>query len=566
MNREEIVAQLNAKGIHASLDADQAEMTVKFSAAGRPVELKHKFPDRLSALPAFVLVDPEQFGTLAHVVGGLICVVNRDSVSVNYEVPPLLYEDSAKRHIALVTRLIEDPAWNRYELLREFQSNWNLVCVPDATDLFCFSDSETPYTLQVKLPERKAKYGIRASHFALSAAEANDERFDQLRSAIRWDKRQAVGKCIVVTLPQLEPAPTKAAEVAVWYADAVSSLEGADAAEFAKFTRQTHKDFWVVFRAETPSGITMAAVRLQARNEKKGPLPTTAKDCEPWHVEPIQVRSLNRDALVPRGGGSLDLAKSSVLLVGCGSVGSEIAHLLASAGVGSLTIADKERFEEQNLYRHTLALGDIGYAKRVCVAADLRLRFPWISTEPSPAVLSNWAEQSKLESFDLVVVAIGSPTEERLFHDSLRQLGATCPVLNTWLEAFGIGGHAILDLPGSKGCFRCAYVDPEELTPGLASNLNFLEPNQDVTVTHAGCGDQYLPYSGIASSYTATIAADLATRFLLGRVDQSTKVSWKGDSKEAEARGFRPSYRFHHFEGSLELLPLYNDECDVCSG
>ena len=61
-------------------------------------------------------------------------------------------------------------------------------------------------------------------------------------------------------------------------------------------------------------------------------------------------------SLIPRGGGSMDLTDKSVLLVGCGSVGSEVALRLTSAGVGRLTVSDPDRLSEENLYRHTLSV------------------------------------------------------------------------------------------------------------------------------------------------------------------------------------------------------------------
>ena len=52
------------------------------------------------------------------------------------------------------------------------------------------------------------------------------------------------------------------------------------------------------------------------------------------------------------------------------------------------------------------------------------------------------------------------------------------PVMTCWLEGHGIGGHAILVVPGTKGCWHCAYVNPQTLARDLVSNLNFLAPDQ----------------------------------------------------------------------------------------
>ena len=80
---------------------------------------------------------------------------------------------------------------------------------------------------------------------------------------------------------------------------------------------------------------------------------------------------------MPRGGGSLDLGQKSVLLVGCGSVGSELALRLTSAGVGSLTVSDPDELSEKNLYRHALSGKDIGRLKTEALADEMALKHPW---------------------------------------------------------------------------------------------------------------------------------------------------------------------------------------------
>ena len=83
---------------------------------------------------------------------------------------------------------------------------------------------------------------------------------------------------------------------------------------------------------------------------------------------------------------------------------------------------------------------------------------------------------------------------------------------------------------------------------------------------HGGCGTQFLPYSGIAAGYTAAIAADLAVRFLEGQVAHSSKVSWKGSDAEARRAASTVTWRYRHFAESLRILPLYDENCDLCGG
>lgn len=571
MNPEEIAAFLREKGYRAALADDGKMLTVSMEASQQTLTLEHILPDRIERLPAFFLRDPPPLGTLAHVfpdantARGTICVEDRDSVSINYDVPSAVYAESIARHERLLRRLIEDPEWNRSELLREIHSNWAFLC--DAANTVIpavyFFGGDVQNTLQVKLPRGKTGVGLTGNYLALPQEQASDKAFETLRNAVAWQNRTTVGKAITLNIDETEPAPGSPDGVIPWYLQALDRIDDDNSDALRRFRKHPGKEFWLLFSIAVSNGKTWVA--LQFRNKRKSKLPIDETEFRGWTVTPRIVRALTKETLVPRGGASLDLQDRSVLLVGCGSVGSEIAHRLASSGVGTLTIADDDRFSEDNLYRHTLDIRDIGYPKCNGVALDIRLRCPWARIEPSPKRLEEFHDQELLEQFDLIVIAIGSPTIERSFHDFAQQAAIDVPIVNVWVEAHGVGGHATLDIPGEPGCLKCAYVDPEKLIRGLASNLNFLEPNQDVTRAHAGCGDLFLPYSSVAAGYTATMAADMAVKHLLGELTHSSKVSWKGSANEAERSGLTLSHRYHHFQKSMQTLRLLNEHCDVCA-
>jgi len=52
--------------------------------------------------------------------------------------------------------------------------------------------------------------------------------------------------------------------------------------------------------------------------------------------------------------GQRQLAKGHVAVVGCGATGAAAAALLARAGVGTLTLVDRDFVEESNLQRQVL--------------------------------------------------------------------------------------------------------------------------------------------------------------------------------------------------------------------
>ena len=573
MNHEAIAHKLCQRGYKARLTDDGKGLTVEAEIGDRSVILRHWFPAVIRRMPQFLLSELSTYNSLAHVEPfkdtdlGLICVHDSDSISVNYEVPTAAYEASLDRHLSLLKKLITDPDWNREELLREFRSNWDLFCRRAGNYkqwLYFACDPNGNLSSQVKRPVRNRKIGISSHYLGLGNNQSTTNEFADFRRALNWDKRSVAGKALVLHLEKLEPAPTQPDALAAWYQQCIQNLEIDSVEQLKRLRRQRSKEYWLIFTGQTEAGRIWFAMQFSCKAKKS--IPITASGCEGWILKAVPVRGLDPDSIVPRSGGRVSLANKSVLLVGCGSVGSELAHRLASTGLGKLTLSDPEIFTQDNLYRHTLSIMDVGFGKSFCLVGDLHRQFPWIRARDDTRRLEDFTDLEELNHFDLVVVAIGSPTIERQFHDFFTSHSTSTPVMNVWLEAHGIGGHAILTMPTSKGCLLCAYLDPKELTRGLASNLNFIAPNQDVTVSHGGCGNLFLPYSAIASNHTATMAADLASRFLLGDIDTSSKVSWKGDSCEALKQGIELTYRYERFHESLSVLPLFHPECDVCGG
>ena len=204
MNHEHIRTHLEMAGHDAELTAGASTLTVAFDVGQLRIVLVHTFPEELLRVPVFRLASGYG-GKLAHVgVEGIaepgeVCIADAASTAVNTDRPEQVYLDTVQQHIDLVTRLIQDPEYNRAEQLREFGAHWAILCRnPEGGlhDLFVTWDGRDVQALQVKQPRTAKGADILKAHIAVADAQ----RSACVCEAADWDRRQVVGKALGVPL------------------------------------------------------------------------------------------------------------------------------------------------------------------------------------------------------------------------------------------------------------------------------------------------------------------------------------------------------------------------------
>jgi len=136
------------------------------------------------------------------------------------------------------------------------------------------------------------------------------------------------------------------------------------------------------------------------------------------------------------------LAQQSVAIVGCGSLGSKIAAMLARSGLGKFLLVDDDVLLPDNIVRHDLDWRDIGIHKASSVARRIKLLNPMASIAIRLHRLggqeANGGIESLIESLaerDLIVDATADP---KVFNF----LCAAVAISNkpmVWAEVFGGG-------------------------------------------------------------------------------------------------------------------------------
>ncbi len=113
------------------------------------------------------------------------------------------------------------------------------------------------------------------------------------------------------------------------------------------------------------------------------------------------------NALEERHGKELNRAFSSatVAVCGLGGLGSNIAIALARAGVGKLILIDFDRVDITNLHRQQYKANQIGMAKTVALAENLRETAPYIALEVHTERITEENAVTLLKDADIICEA-----------------------------------------------------------------------------------------------------------------------------------------------------------------
>ena len=159
--------------------------------------------------------------------------------------------------------------------------------------------------------------------------------------------------------------------------------------------------------------------------------------------------------------GQRRLARSRILVVGLGGLGSPVATYLAGAGVGRLVLVDPDTVDVSNLHRQILHRNtSVGLAKTESARLTLQALNPDVDVATHQCRLSGDALLEVLRDVDLVVD--GTDNFESRF-----ELNRACIALRKPLiygAVVGMEGQASVfraDLDDSP-CYACLYPDLAE--------------------------------------------------------------------------------------------------------
>ena len=342
----------------------------------------------------------------------------------------------------------------------------------------------------------------------------------------------------------------------------------------------------IILSFSTSNGPALAMVRLNEPKEISiaGKNRTTRyngfrRDKIPDHIlaskyftasksEKGTVQRIDPQWIHSRGGNgqSPDLLRKSVTLIGCGSLGSFIAILLAQAGVGKIRILDPEPLTYDNIGRHFLGAEDVGKPKAERTAERIRARLPHLDVF---GINKKWEDVGlafpEIENADVILSTTGDWPSEAALNMAIRTSSNSLPLVFGWTEPFACASHtlAVLD---TGGCITCGMNDLGEFEFSATSF-----PSGEHIKRLPACGQFFQPYGVLELSPAHNaIAQESVVDLLLGKINRSEHRVSLGSTEYLRENGGEwrswPKLDQALGEGKATFnIPwLMNDGCSMC--
>ncbi len=156
--------------------------------------------------------------------------------------------------------------------------------------------------------------------------------------------------------------------------------------------------------------------------------------------------------------GQKRLAAAAVVIVGCGATGSNVASLLARAGVGRLRLIDRDYVEASNLQRQMLfdeADAAESLPKAAAAARKIAAFNAGIQVEPRIADLTPANAEALLAGAQLILDGTDNFETRYLINDYA--VSRNVP----WIYAAAVASYAVTMnvLPGETACLACVFPE-----------------------------------------------------------------------------------------------------------
>ena len=271
---------------------------------------------------------------------------------------------------------------------------------------------------------------------------------------------------------------------------------------------------WLLIALVPQELVTKAMLRKQGEGIRRD----IFRDARVAVVRTHRVRQaeleLRNRTTVPNG-----LAGKTVLLLGCGALGGDVAVTLAKAGVGRLILVDPDTIVAGNVIRHIAGLSATGLAKPDAVRQVVHQHNPFVDVEAVPRSSTQPREyvDELLGRADLAVSTVADENVELVINEAAVRLGKTV-IYGRALRA-GTCARVFRVRPKEDACKSCLALYRDAAERGEVTSWIVVPPIEGELLTRE-CGQPVLAGSAV----DLRVAADLTARGVIDELGDG--VDW----------------------------------------
>jgi hypothetical protein len=343
-----------------------------------------------------------------------------------------------------------------------------------------------------------------------------------------------VGVLLEVNTPPTPPYPRSTGEFWNYIRDASPA-----AIQLLKtVAEEDWRIFPIVLKFTTQSGVGLVGIQLLQRLKsntynrrdqraipgfRPGKAPASIiveRLLAPSHVvEPLRVIRADHGWIHGRDQDSVarGLSNARVALVGCGSLGSGVARLLAKSGLGHMLLVDDDLLDWPNISRHELGARGIRKSKSEFLSQEIQENYPHlegVSYHKSKLIHPSSEIVKSILGCDLIVNASADWQCDQFLAHLQSTVEGFPPVIYSWLEPEALAAHAVL----IKSRFDSIL---DGFDPVGRMHIPILNDQSNGEKELPGCAGTFSSYGSVALGRAQSMVAEAAIMALHDRFRKS---------------------------------------------
>jgi molybdopterin-synthase adenylyltransferase len=532
------------------------EVVIDNTTAKIAVGIPEAFPN---CTPTFFLLNQEDFTRLPHVEhDGYICYTHNDTLVLDIDNEPGIIAECFELAIRTLKDGIERK--DNDEFYNEYEAYWRQLKGVSGMFANLVLSEEVEVIKYSKLKDKDKEL-----FFAVSDTTDRMNSYQRIVNAKENPAQYFNGlyiplkKGAQILIPTINQELTLDDARELILKNITPNNEKKIRAELSK----TKQEDLIVIDFALPNGNhSLFTLRFKKINHAAHPLFTPGSTAS---VIPYNVKRVDQEFMLTRGGNGNCFIHKRVLIIGGGSVGSTVAEELVKAAVINVDIVDKEKLEIDNCYRHNCGFMYVNKKKAEAIKEKLTSYYPHSNVIAINMAIEDAILKKKInfDIYDAVVVATGNATVNQFLMKFFMEEIPGKPVLFSWLDPYGIGGHCLLSNIHETGCYQCLYTN--ETLHNIAS-FAAADQQRSFVKNISGCGSVYVPYGALDANQTAILTVRKILDVFAGKEAINAVYSWKGSSELFLQEGYNLSDRHKQTTEQLEAGKslFHQPKCKLC--